>query len=217
MTCDTEQNLVDSLQSSLEELQEALQTAPVNQKAAIVARANEIQQQLVKAQAQLDVCMRVHAIDSVVAIRSKQFPHAHLRMDGSGTTEFAADGAGAVNCQFTIGPFERFRLIQQDDGSVAIASTQFANVFLRMDGSAVTQFNTSGSGIVNCQFGIGSFERFRLLPQGDGSVAIGSIQFPNVFLRMDGTGVTQFTASGSGVINCQATIGPFEKFQLIPS
>lgn len=215
MACETEQELVDSLQSSLEELQEELETAPVNQKAALVARAAEIQNQLVGAQARLDECVRAQATSGEVALRSVQFPQAHLRMDGSGISEFVAAGAGTVNCQATIGPFERFRLIQQDDGSVAIASTEFANVFLRMDGTGVTQFASPGGGMVNCQFGVGAFERFRLLPQGDGSVAIASNQFPSVFLRMDGTDVTQFSASGAGVVNCQATIGPFEKFRLI--
>jgi hypothetical protein len=34
-------------------------------------------------------------------------------------------------------------------------------------------------------------------------VAIQSVRFPNAFLRMDGSNVTQFKGAGSGTVNCQ--------------
>jgi phospholipase C len=85
-----------------------------------------------------------------------------------------------------------------------------------MDGTAVTGPTPSGSGTVNCQGSVGPLEKFRLLPQGDGTFAIGSEAFPNVYLRMDGTAVTGPTPSGGGTVNCQGSVGPLEKFRLLP-
>jgi pregnancy-associated plasma protein-A len=152
-----------------------------------------------------------------IQIQSAQFPQAYLRMDGSGVTQFAGPGAGTVNCQFGAFSWEKFRLEPQSDGSVAIASIQFPNVYLRMDGSGVTQFAVAGGGTVNCQFGANGWEKFRLEPQTDGTVAIASIQFPNVYLRMDASGVMQFAGAGAGIVNCQFGVGAWEKFNLLCS
>jgi len=99
---------------------------------------------------------------------------------------------------------------------VKIASAQFPNVFLRMDGQGVTQTTGPGSGTVNCQFGAFSWEQFDLVPQGNGKVSIRSVQFPNVYLRMDGQGVTQTTGPGGGTVNCQFGAFGWEQFYLIP-
>ncbi|MDB5073729.1 MAG: hypothetical protein JWM87_4840 [Candidatus Eremiobacteraeota bacterium] len=151
-----------------------------------------------------------------MAIHSVQFPNADLRMDGRGVTQPVAAGGGVVNCQFGVGPWEKFQLVPQPDGTVAIGSVQYPNVFLRMDGRGVTHAVAAGGGVVNCQFTVGPWEKFHLVTQPDGTVAIGSVQFPNVFLRLDGTGVTQPNANGSGVVNCQFGVGPWEKFVLVP-
>ncbi len=45
---------------------------------------------------------------------------------------------------------------------------------------------------------------------------IGSVVFPNVYLRMDGQGVTQLTASGGGTVNCQFGADSFERFYIFP-
>lgn len=156
-------------------------------------------------------------VHDLVSIRSAQFPQADLRLDGRAVTQFAGPGAGIVNCQFGAFGWEKFRLVAQGNGTVAIESVQFPNVYLRMDGRTVTQFAGAGGGIVNCQFGAFGWEKFRLVAQGNGTVAIESVQFPNVFLRMDGSGVTQFTGPGSGTVNCQFGVGPSEKFRLVPS
>jgi phospholipase C len=112
---------------------------------------------------------------------------------------------------------ELFRLEEQGDGTVAIASAEFeAPVCLRMDGTGVTQFAAQGGGTVNAKYRVGPEEKFRLEPQGDGTVAIASVQFPGVYLRLDGTGVTQFAGDGGGVVNCQFGAGPMEKFWLLP-
>jgi hypothetical protein len=147
-------------------------------------------------------------------IRSAEYRNVYLRMDGSGITSYAPYGAGTINCQSGAGPDEKFQIVPQGDGSVAIASVAFPNVYLRMDSSGITSFAPYGAGTVNCQFGVGPDEKFRIVPQGDGSVAIASVAFSNVYLRMDGSGVTSFAPYGAGTVNCQFGVGPSEKFRL---
>eukprot|EP00731_Ephydatia_muelleri_P029668 Em0021g191a len=45
-------------------------------------------------------------------------------------------------------------------------------------------------------------------------VTIESVQFPGVFLRMDGGSVTSFNGAGAGTVNCQYGAGPYEMFVL---
>ena len=146
-----------------------------------------------------------------------------------------------MNCQFGNPPgWQTFQIELAPGGLIAIASVQFPvgaaalgsapRVYLRMDGTDVTAFNGAGSGTVNCQYyaagstpGTGAYEAFRFEPQPDGTVAIGSVQFPHAYLRMDGTDVTAFNGAGSGTVNCQYydTIpanlpdGSYEKFRLV--
>jgi hypothetical protein len=57
--------------------------------------------------------------------------------------------------------WERFHKRPQPDGSVAFESAAFPNVYLRMDGQDVDILGTAaGIGAVNCQFGVGAWERF---------------------------------------------------------
>ncbi|MFH7597963.1 hypothetical protein WDV06_23065 [Streptomyces racemochromogenes] len=48
---------------------------------------------------------------------------------------------------------------------------------------------------------------------GDTPITIQSTFFPNIFLRMDGTGVTSFTDPGSGTVNCQYGPGPWTAYK----
>jgi hypothetical protein len=161
--------------------------------------------------------------DLTASFQSVAFPNVFLRMDGTGVTKMTGPGGGTVNCQYTAGPWEKFNLVLQkdsagrNDGSVAIGSIAFPNVFLRMDGTGVTKMTGPGGGTVNCQYTVGPWEKFFLTPQSDGSLAVASIAFPNVFLRMDGTGVTKMTGPGGGTVNCQYTAGPWEKYRLAPT
>jgi hypothetical protein len=150
----------------------------------------------------------------VIAIGSAHFTNVYLRLDGTAVTQFAGSGGGNVNCQFGVGAWERFRLQPQPDGTVAIASAQFTNVYLRLDGSAVTQFGPDGGGVANSQFGVGAWEKFRLQPQPDGTIAIASAHFTNVYLRLDGSAVTQFGGAGSGAVNAQLGVGTWERFNV---
>jgi len=104
-------------------------------------------------------------------------------------------------------------------GLVAIQSVMFPNAFLRMGASNVTRSEGGGSGTVNCQYydqskgpnypspNIGNDEVFELIPLGGLSTgpgyAIRSLNYPQAFLRIDGSNVTQFEGAGSGVVNCQ--------------
>lgn len=104
------------------------------------------------------------------------------------------------------------------DTPITIRSGAFPNVYLRMDGRDVTSQTAAGGGTVNCQFNAngGSAEMFKLLAQPDGSISFESTLTPNVYLRMNGTGVTAPTDNGGGTVNCQfnANGGIHEKFVL---
>ena len=67
---------------------------------------------------------------------------------------------------------------------------------------------------MNGQFGAGPYERFVLRQDTDGQYTIQSVQFPNAFLRIDGSSVKSFNGAGSGVVNAQYGAGPWEKFKI---
>lgn len=48
---------------------------------------------------------------------------------------------------------------------------------------------------------------------GDTPITIQSTAFPNVYLRMDGNGVTSSTDYGGGKVNCQFNAGAYEKYK----
>jgi hypothetical protein len=82
-----------------------------------------------------------------------------------------------------------------------------------LDGTGVGA--AAPGGTVNCQLNAGAKEKFVLRPQADSSYSLESVAFPNVFLRMDGTGVPT-TGAGGGTVNCQlnANGGANTKFKL---
>ncbi|MFB7125408.1 hypothetical protein [Kitasatospora sp. NPDC056273] len=112
-------------------------------------------------------------------------------------------------------PLSAADLAKLGDAPVTIQSTFFPNVFLRMDGNGVP-VTMAGGGTVNCQYGIGPWEKFNARAQVDGSFSFESAAFPGIFLRMvTGSGVTSATGPG-GTVNCQvkANGGENEKFYL---
>ena len=146
---------------------------------------------------------------------SVQFPGVYLRMDGNGVTESVGPGGGTVNCQFGAGSWEEFELIYHTDScNYSIESVQFPGVYLRMDGNRVTRFVGPGGGVVNCQFRAGPWEMFKVNHVGSCNYSIESAQFPGVYLRMDGNGVTESVGPGGGTVNCQFGAGPWEMFKL---
>lgn len=144
-----------------------------------------------------------------ITIRSWYFPNVYLRMDGTGVTAFNGSGSGTVNCQFGAGPFEKFKLHSQADGSFSFESLSWPNVYLRMDGAGVPPIaGGPGGGTVNCQFGADTHEKFKLHQQADGSFAFESAAiFPQVYLRMVAFDVTAATDKGGGIVNCQLLSG----------
>jgi phospholipase C len=155
-------------------------------------------------------------------IRSAASPSAYLRMDSSKVTSFNGAGSGMVNCQYygpgsepqgEPGNDEVLFLVPLSGGGFAIRSTLTVHSFLRMDGSAVNQFNVNGSGTVNCQYyaqgtqpqaGNGNDEVFQLVAIPDSpAFAIRSMNYPNAYLRVASANVTAFKGSGSGAVNCQ--------------
>jgi hypothetical protein len=107
--------------------------------------------------------------DTPVTIRSGAFPNVYLRMDGRGVTSQTVAGGGTVNCQFSAnggsaGPWEKYKVRKQADGTFSFESAAFPNVYLRMDSRGVTSQTAAGGGLVNCQFNAngGSAETFIL-------------------------------------------------------
>ena len=103
--------------------------------------------------------------DTDYAIESVKSHNRFLRMDGEGVTSRLLKGGGTVNTQTYVGRSERFRLINlpaYGANVMVIGSIRFRNVFLRMDGSRITSRQGSGGGVVNCQYGHHSLERFRI-------------------------------------------------------
>ena len=156
-----------------------------------------------------------HPDGKIVSIESANFSGIFLRMDGSGLSPSnkPPNGGRLVNCQHGAQEWERFILRELEGDVIALESSHFSGVYLRMDGSSVKSNNQSGGGVVNAQFGIGAWEKFRLRQSNGGNVSIESVQFPGVFLRMDGRGVPQ-GSNGGGLVNCQWGAGGWEQFKL---
>ncbi|MBW8804287.1 MAG: hypothetical protein JF587_10590 [Catenulisporales bacterium] len=97
------------------------------------------------------------------------------------------------------------------DTPITILSAFYPNIYLRMDGTGVTAGMGSGGGRVNCEYGVDAMAKFRVRAQANGSYAFESVAVPNVFLRMDGTGVPA-TGAGGGTVNCQYGLGPLATY-----
>ncbi|WJK38134.1 papain-like cysteine protease family protein [Solwaraspora sp. WMMA2056] len=157
--------------------------------------------------------------ETPITIRSTAFSNVYLRLDGRGVTSETENGGGLVNCQFSVGtpgPYERFKIRPQADGTFSVESAVFPNVWLRMDSRGVTAQTPNGGGLVNARFNAngGPAEKFRLHPHAGDAFSFESTLTSNVFLRMNGTGVTTATDNGGGLVNCQfnANGGIHEKF-----
>jgi Papain-like cysteine protease AvrRpt2 len=151
--------------------------------------------------------------ETPITIQSTYFSNVFLRMDGTGVTGTTA--GGTVNCQYGSSEKERYKIRAQSDGTYCFESAAFPNVYLRMDGAGVTTTGPGG-GTVNCQVGVGPYTKYRMRAQTNGSFSFESNAFPNVFLRLVGSGVTATTNTGGGTVNCQfnANGGGHESFFL---
>ncbi|KIL59682.1 hypothetical protein M378DRAFT_996256 [Amanita muscaria Koide BX008] len=124
-------------------------------------------------------------------------------------------GGGKVNTQTFIGTFETFILERFNDGTVSFRSTVFNDVYLRLDATGVNQGQTipDGGGVVNCQFGSLTSEKFRVIQkkpakpdQYAGIVGIESNAFPGRFLRVNGA---------KDQVNVQGVMASFEEWEIL--
>jgi len=95
-----------------------------------------------------------------------------------------------------------------------IQSVAFNEVFLRMDGNGISAPCNSGAGRVNCQKVIASTGVFQIHEKKNGTFTIESVEYPGVFLRMDGSLVKKNSGSGAGLVNCQFGAAAWEHFRL---
>ena len=86
---------------------------------------------------------------------------------------------------------------------VVIQNAHWQNIFIRMDGSDMTEFNNSGGGIVNCQYGAFANETFILKKWSDDVITFRNFAFPHCYIRLDGSELKSRKDGGSGTVNCQ--------------
>ncbi|RPB21828.1 hypothetical protein L211DRAFT_789651, partial [Terfezia boudieri ATCC MYA-4762] len=147
-----------------------------------------------------------------VAIKSVQFAGRYVCMNGSGVTSPIPGGGGHVTVQTFIAGWETFELVCHpgEHNIVSFKSTCFDNVFIRADAKGLCQWHTpgDGGGLVNCQYGCGWMEKFRILKVGDhGEVAIEPVGFPGRFFRVDGNWLHG--------MNLQGVVSGWEKFYIV--
>ncbi|KAF8419105.1 hypothetical protein EV426DRAFT_296537 [Tirmania nivea] len=114
-------------------------------------------------------------------------------MNGSGIKSKLPHGGGHVKFQTFIGRWETFELVCHPGelNIVSFKSTCFDNVFIRADAKGLVRGHKSGhgGGLVNCQYGCGKLEKFKILKVGEhGEVAIEPNEFPVGFLGWMGIG-----------------------------
>ena len=125
----------------------------------------------------------------------------YLSADGSGIAEATGGGAGNITCtrDGMNGESQQFFIIPvaEDSNIYTIQSVAYPGVYLRMDGSGITGFSSSGKGTVNLQYGVSNYEKFKIVFNAGkfrGMFSFESKAFPFVYLRTD---------SGKNIVNCQ--------------
>ena len=143
----------------------------------------------------------------------KSYTGFYLSAEGSSITETTSSGgAGSVTCSRDCrNESQHFFIIPvaEDSNIYTIQSVAYPGVYLRMDGSGITQFNSSGKGTVNLQYGATSnYEKFRIVFNAGkfpGMFSFESKVSPFVYLRTD---------SGKSVVNCQYGTRSFEMYTI---
>ncbi len=142
-----------------------------------------------------------------VGLRSAAFVNVGLRSDGNGKS---------AKCQWGIGSGERFYLIPTGTADQYRVQAVDWGAFLNLDPQGATQFSYPGVGKAYWTSDQAPSGVFSVKRAGSGLYTFESVQHPNVFLRLDGTGVTGFNAAGVGTANCQiGPAGPFEKIYIV--
>ena len=170
-----------------------------------------------------------------VSFQSLYFPKNALRCDGSAVTYHTDGGGGIVNCQYDhVGALEKFiifsleavpsNVAEETEAIVFINTTIWNDVYLRMDGSNVTEYNAEGSGVVNSQFmpldEYGMFVITRHRNSFWSYYSIRSLFYSKSYLRLEAIGVDHYRTGGEGTVNCQYwlkpnDIGNYERFNII--
>lgn len=105
----------------------------------------------------------------------------------------------------------------QDSIVRTIASVKFPGVYLQMDGEGVTH-TRPGQGILTLGHGGGPLDQFKIAPppaSGDYVTTIQSAAYPDIYMRMDGTGVSRTKLNG-GIVNKNKGVGAYEMFIIRP-
>lgn len=117
------------------------------------------------------------------------------------------------------------RFLEQMNGleKKSLRSVEFPHVYLRCDGTGVTQEEPEG-GIVNCQYKppeqCESFYIYpvemapSLAPQITYKVVMESAPFRHVFIHMNSQGMSHYEDTGGGEVNCQFAVSPWESYFL---
>ena len=145
-----------------------------------------------------------------VAIKSVDFASRYVQMNASGLRSHHPAGGGHVKVQTFIAGWETFELVRHPDNLVSFKAIWFDNIFLRAEAKSLNPGQTpdDGGGVVNCQYGCGRLEKFRILKVGQhGEVAIEPAEFPGRYLRLDGNWLHG--------MNLQGTLNAWEKFYLV--
>ena len=149
----------------------------------------------------------------IFALRSAYYTDVYLRCNGDGVD--STKGGGIINCQYKPpGSYEKFfiyhvectpSLATEQAYLVVLQNHYWQNVYVRLDGYGVTEFNPNGSGVVNCQWsGVPAHSYEVFIPkEKDGYYSFRSLAFPDYYIRLDGDGVTSRTPAGGGTVNCQ--------------
>jgi hypothetical protein len=145
-------------------------------------------------------------------IGSAAFPNVNLFADP--TRQFGFGGLPA-KCEFGFA-HASFTIGGNPDGTCWIGVTGNSEGYLLLDGTGVHENSPSGGGRAYFSRGVvDPGQKFRFVPQSDGTTAIASVAFPGVYLRMDGTGLSAGNPGPGGVINAQYGVDGFAKFLLI--
>ena len=126
----------------------------------------------------------------------------------SNLTKRCSRGSGIVSCSpDCTSKMQHFYIIPvaENTNIYTIQSVAYPGVYLRMDGSDLTDYYDPG-GFVNLQYGVTDKEKFKIVYNGEkGMFCIESLKYPLVFLRTDG---------GSNIVNCQYIAQDWELYSI---
>jgi phospholipase C len=158
-------------------------------------------------------------VRTIARAQAQDGPHVqgvYLQMDGTGVNGHSPTGHGRLRAGHGAGVFDQFKMSPRPtDGSAHLTtfeSVAHPNVYLRMDGSGVTQATSLGGGIVNMSWGKGQNEEFWVRYNANGTVSFESKAFPGAFLRLS---MGEIPGETGISVNCQyGSAGEFEQFRL---